>query len=61
MLENLTAIIHLLREEEFKANDILLIDDSLEKNLLNDPCTVVHPQTWSGMKNDNFLKIVFWP
>ena len=60
MLKNLVVVLHCLREE-FKAHDILLIDDSLEKNLLNDPYSNVHPRTWSGMNNDNFLTVVLWP
>ena len=59
ILKNLVVIVQCLREE-FKKNDIVLIDDSLEKNLLNDPYSNVHPQTWSRMNNDNFLKVVLW-
>ena len=43
ILKNLAIVVQRLREEEIKANDILLIDDSLEKNLLNDPYSVMHP------------------
>ena len=42
MLKNLVVVVHCLREEEFKANDILLIDHSPKKNLLNDLYSVVH-------------------
>ena len=42
-LKNLLVIVHPLREEEFKANNILLIDDSSKKNLLNDLYSAIHP------------------
>lgn len=34
--------------------NVLLIDDSPSKNLLNDMHNTVHPESWSGDDNDNF-------
>lgn len=34
--------------------NVLLIDDSPSKNLLNDTHNTVHPESWSGDDNDNF-------
>ena len=45
MLKNLIVVVNLLGGEGFRANDILLIDDSPEKNLLNDPYNVGLGQT----------------
>jgi hypothetical protein len=36
--------------------DILLIDDSPIKNVMNDPFSAVHPPTWNGDSGDTFLQ-----
>lgn len=36
--------------------NILLIDDSPEKNLRNDPHSAVFPEPYRGSKNDNYLR-----
>ena len=59
MLKNLTIVVNHFRGKEYKAKDILLIDDSPKKNLLNDPYNAIHPQTRNGKGNDNFLKWFF--
>jgi hypothetical protein len=41
--------------------EVLLVDDSPQKNLLNDPHNAVHPPTWSGDDNDRFLTMTLKP
>ena len=33
----------------------VLVDDGLQKNLLNDVHSVIHPPTWSGDDDDRFI------
>lgn len=39
----------------------LLIDDSPEKNLLNEEFQAIHPRTWAGERGDSFLFDVVFP
>ncbi|KAG0572658.1 hypothetical protein KC19_VG114400 [Ceratodon purpureus] len=41
--------------------EVLLVDDSPQKNLLNDPHNAVHPPTWSGDGDDRFLTMTLKP
>ena len=35
--------------------DVLLVDDGLEKNLFNNVHSALHPPTWSGDDEDRFI------
>ena len=35
--------------------DVLLMDDSLQKNLLNDVYSTIHPPTWSDDDGNRFI------
>lgn len=39
----------------------LLIDDSPEKNLLNDEFSAIHPESWAGDLKDKFLMTIMLP
>ena len=52
-LKNLKVYAKLLGLETVE--DVLLVDDGLEKNLLNDVHSDVHPPTWSGNDEDRFI------
>ena len=54
-LKNLKVFAKLLGLETVE--DVLLVDDGLEKNLLNDVISAVHPPTWSGDDGDRFITI----
>ena len=52
-LKNLNMFAKLLGLETIE--DVLLLDDSAQKNLLNDVHSVVHPLTWSDDDEDRFI------
>jgi hypothetical protein len=41
--------------------DVLLVDDSPIKNLLNDSYSAVHPPSWHGEEEDTFLDVNLKP
>jgi hypothetical protein len=41
--------------------DVLLVDNSPMKNLLNDSYSAVHPPSWHGEEEDNFLDVNLKP
>ena len=41
--------------------DVLLVDDTPLKNVLNDPFSAVHPPTWNGDLDDTFLESTLKP
>jgi len=43
------------RHPRFSGQNTLLIDDSLYKVVLNPENTAIHPKTWDGNPDDNFL------
>ena len=52
-LKNLKVYAKMLGLETVE--DVLLVDDSLQKNLLNDVHSAIHPPTWSGDDEDRFI------
>ena len=54
-LKNLNVFAKLLGLETVE--DVLLVDNSPQKNLLNDVHSVVHPSTWTGDDEDRFITI----
>ena len=41
--------------------DVLLVDDSPLKNVINNPYNTVHPPTWNGSLEDNFMEQTLKP
>jgi hypothetical protein len=37
-------------------DNVLLVDDTPLKNLMNEPYSIVHPSSWNGNGNDIYLK-----
>ena len=58
-LKNLKVYAKLLGLETIE--DVLLEDDGLEKNLLNDVHSAVHPPTWSNDDEDKFITMQLQP
>jgi hypothetical protein len=58
-LKNLNVFAKLLGLESVE--DVLLVDDSPQKNLLNDVHSAVHPPTWSGDDGDRFITMHLQP
>ena len=58
-LKNLNVFAKLLGLETVE--DVLLVDDSPQKNLFNDIHSVVHPPTWSGDDEDRFIIMQLQP
>jgi hypothetical protein len=58
-LKDLTTLVEM--GEVKSVQDVLLVDDSPVKNLLNDVNSAVHPTTWSGQVGDNFLPATLRP
>ena len=59
MLKDLQKVKEILKDIDLSLT--LLIDDSPEKNLLNDEFSAIHPQTWTGDLNDKFLMNTMLP
>lgn len=58
-LKNLNVFAKLLGLDTVE--DVLLVDDSPQKNLLNDVHSAVHPPTWSGDDGDRFITMHLQP
>jgi len=58
-LKDLSYFSHLTKLASIE--DVLLIDDSLEKNLLNNCHNVIHPQSCSSNMRDHFFIMVLKP
>lgn len=58
-LKNLKVFADLLGLETVEG--VLLVDDSPQKNLLNDVHSAVHPPTWSGDDGDRFITMHLQP
>ena len=58
-LKNLKVYAKLLGLETVE--DVLLVDDGLEKNLLNDVHSALHPLTWSSDDEDRFITMQLQP
>jgi hypothetical protein len=59
MLKDLSRVAE--KEGHINTSYILFIDDSLEKNLLNSRYNGIHPRTWSGDIEDEFLSFALKP
>ena len=59
ILKNLSEVAKLLRLEIVE--DVLLVDDSPQKNLFKDVHSVVHPSMWFGDDGDKFITMHLRP
>ena len=59
MLKDLQKVREILKDVDLSLT--LFIDDSPEKNLLNDEFSAIHPQTWTHDLNDKFLMNTMLP